>query len=106
MRGMMRAAVVTGPGQVPIDRVPIPEPAAGGIRLRIEGCGVCASNLTPWSGLDWMRFPTAPGEPGHEALSQRAYAEYDLAAADAVLLLPASLDGQAAAPSRRTWLSL
>jgi threonine dehydrogenase-like Zn-dependent dehydrogenase len=112
----MRAAVLAGPGQVRIEEVARPEPGLGQVRLRLEGCGVCASNLTPWAGPEWMRFPTEPGALGHEgwgvidalgkgvgglsvgqrvaALSYRAYAEYDLAEADAVVPLPPSLDGQ------------
>lgn len=111
----MRAAVVTGPGELRIDDVPLPEPGPAEVRIKLEGCGVCASNLTPWEGPEWMRFPTAPGELGHEgwgvidatgdgvadlkrgdrvgALSGRAYAEYDIAEASAVVKLPASLAG-------------
>ncbi|MBS7700048.1 MULTISPECIES: zinc-binding dehydrogenase [unclassified Chelatococcus] len=110
----MRAAVIEGPGRVSIHAVPRPEPKAGQVRIQIEGCGVCASNLVPWSGPDWMRFPTAPGDLGHEgwgridavgpdvdeamvglrvaALSYHAYAEYDLADAGAVVPLPPELD--------------
>ncbi|WP_211883998.1 MDR/zinc-dependent alcohol dehydrogenase-like family protein [Plastoroseomonas hellenica] len=116
MSGRMRAAVIVGPNQLRVDHVPIPEPELGQVRLRLEGCGVCASNLTPWAGPEWMRFPTAPGELGHEAwgvvdalgegvhgiavgdrvaaLTYRSYAEYDLADADAVLRLPDALAGQ------------
>ncbi len=112
----MQAAVVTGPGQLRLDRVARPEPGPGQVRLRLEGCGVCASNLTPWAGPEWMAFPTAPGDLGHEgwgevdavgegvnglapgdrvaALSYRSYAEYDLAEAEAVVPLPAALAGK------------
>lgn len=111
----MRAAVIEAPGRISVIEVPRPEPGPGQLRLRIEGCGVCASNLTPWSGPDWMSFPTNPGDLGHEgwgvvdvvgdgvdagligrrvaALSYRAYAQYDIAAADAVVELPPELDG-------------
>ena len=64
--GIMRAAVLAGPGQVRIDEVARPEPGPGQVRVRLEGCGVCASNLTPWAGPEWMRFPTEPGALGHE----------------------------------------
>ena len=114
--GTMRAAVLTGPGEIRIEQVPLPAPGPGQVRIRLEGCGVCASNLTPWSGPEWMSFPTKPGDLGHEgwgvidavgegveglavgqrvaALSYRSYAEYDLADAEAVLRLPDALDGQ------------
>jgi threonine dehydrogenase-like Zn-dependent dehydrogenase len=112
----MRAAVLAGPGRIRVEEVARPEPGPGQVRVRLEGCGVCASNLTPWAGPEWMRFPTEPGALGHEgwgvvdslgagvegltvgdrvaALSYKAYAEYDIADADAVVRLPASLDGQ------------
>ncbi len=112
----MRAAVLTGPGAVAIERLPLPEPGAGEVRVRLEGCGVCASNLTPWEGPEWMNYPTPPGELGHEgwgkveaigpgvtdlaagdrvaALSHRSYAEADIAPADRVVKLPAELADQ------------
>lgn len=112
---LMRAAVVTGPGELHIAQVPVPEPGPGQVRVRLEGCGVCASNLTPWAGPDWMQFPTEPGSLGHEGwgvvdavgegvgdlgvgdrvgmLSGKAYAQYDLADASAVVKLPEALAG-------------
>ncbi|MBA4808521.1 MAG: zinc-binding dehydrogenase [Brevundimonas sp.] len=110
----MRAAVVTGPGRVEVRTVARPEPDAGQVRIRLEGCGVCASNLTPWAGPDWMTFPTPPGGLGHEgwgvvdavghgvtavakgqrvaALSHNSFAEYDIADESAVVPLPPELD--------------
>jgi threonine dehydrogenase-like Zn-dependent dehydrogenase len=112
----MRAAVLAGPGVCRIEHVACSEPQAGQVRIRLEGCGVCASNLTPWAGPDWMTFPTEPGALGHEgwgiidavgdgvsglrigdrvaALSYHSYADYDLADASAVIRLPESLSGQ------------
>ncbi len=112
----MQAAVLTGPQELRIETVPVPEPGAGEVRLRLEGCGVCASNLTPWEGPEWMRFPTEPGDLGHEgwgiveavgegvtvlavgdrvaALSFRSFAERDIAKADAVVKLPPELADQ------------
>src|SRR5689334_9783554 len=105
----MRAAVMTGAGKLKIEDVPLPEPGPGQVRIRLEGCGVCASNLTPWEGPEWMHFPTEPGALGHEgwgevdaigpgvsdlqpgdrvgALSGKAYAEYDVADADSAVKL-------------------
>ncbi len=112
----MRAAVLTGAGRMEVHQVPRPEPGPGQVRLRLEGCGVCASNLTPWAGPEWMQYPTEPGALGHEAwgvvdalgegvenlsvgdrvaaLSYKSYAEYDLADVEAVVRLPDSLAGQ------------
>ncbi|CAA9334567.1 MAG: Threonine dehydrogenase and related Zn-dependent dehydrogenases [uncultured Gemmatimonadetes bacterium] len=112
----MRAARLRGPGQIVMEETSIPHPGAGEVRIRLEGCGVCASNLTPWAGAEWMQYPLEPGGMGHEgwglvdalgegvsgvrvgdrvaALSYKSYAEYDVAAADAIVPLPAALDGQ------------
>ena len=109
----MRAAVLTGAGKLKIDDVALPEPGPGQVRIRLEGCGVCASNLTPWEGPEWMQFPTEPGALGHEgwgvvdgvgedvdglrigdrvgALSGHAYAEYDIANASDVVKIPEAL---------------
>jgi threonine dehydrogenase-like Zn-dependent dehydrogenase len=112
---LMNAAVIAGPGRATIKQVPKPEPSARQVRFRVEGCGVCASNLAPWSGPEWMKFPTAPGDLGHEAwgvvdavgadvrtfrpgdrvaaLSYRGYAQFDVADESACLSLPDSLAG-------------
>ncbi|MBA4803864.1 MAG: zinc-binding dehydrogenase [Brevundimonas sp.] len=112
----MQAAVVTGPGRMELRAVPLPEPGPGQVCVRLEGCGVCASNLTPWAGPEWMTFPTESGGMGHEGwgvvdalgdgvsslavgdrvaiLSGHAYAEYDVADEGSAVKLPASLDDQ------------
>ena len=108
--------MLTGAGRLRIEEVARPTPGPGQVRVRLEGCGVCASNLAPWAGPEWMRYPTEPGSLGHEgwgvvdamgegvtalavgdrvaALSYNSYAEYDVADAQAVLRLPRSLDNQ------------
>lgn len=107
----MLAAVLVGPKRVEMREVPLPEPGLGEVRVRVEGCGVCASNLAPWEGHPWFKYPMAPGELGHEAwgiveklgpgveglvpgrrvamLSYHSYAEFDLARADQVVVLDA-----------------
>jgi NADPH2:quinone reductase len=112
----MSAAIVTGPGAVRIETLPLPQPGRGQVRIRLEGCGVCASNLVPWAGPEWMQFPTEPGALGHEgwgivdavgegvqgfapgdrvaALSYYAYATHDIADQSAIAPLPASLADQ------------
>jgi len=109
----MQAAVLTGPGTIAIEKVRVPEPAEGQIRVRVTGCGVCASNLGPWSGPEWMTFPTAPGALGHEGwgvvdaigpgvtglepgqpvtmLFQNSYAEFDVGEASQAVPLPQEL---------------
>jgi len=113
---MMQAAVLAAPGKVELASVPLPEPGEGEVRIKLEGCGVCASNLEPWAGLEWLTYPGEPGGLGHEgwgtvdalgtgvtdlaigdrvaALSYRSFAQYDVAKADMVVKLPPELDGQ------------
>jgi 2-desacetyl-2-hydroxyethyl bacteriochlorophyllide A dehydrogenase len=112
----MRAAVIAEPGRVEIQDVAAPEPAGDQLLVRLEGCGVCASNIPPWEGKPWFNYPMAPGALGHEAwgrveavggdvrdfapgnrvaiLSNNAYAAYDVCAPSAAVKLPASLDGE------------
>jgi threonine dehydrogenase-like Zn-dependent dehydrogenase len=112
----MRAAIISGPRQSELEHRTIPEPGAGEVRIRLEGCGVCGSSLPLWEGRPWFQYPAEPGSPGHEgwgiidaiggnvsglqvgdrvaALSYRAYAEYDIAAAGAVVPLPENLAGR------------
>jgi threonine dehydrogenase-like Zn-dependent dehydrogenase len=112
----MWAGVIDGPGTARLDRLARPEPGPGEVRVRLEGSGVCGSNLPVWEGRPWFEYPLPAGTPGHEGwgmvdatgpgveqfapgqrvavLSFRAFAEYDLAKADAVVPLPAALAGQ------------
>jgi 2-desacetyl-2-hydroxyethyl bacteriochlorophyllide A dehydrogenase len=107
------ASVLVSPGRVEMQVIDFREPGPGEVRVRLEGCGVCASNLPLWEGKPWFNYPLEPGAPGHEAwgrvdalgdgvtelapgdrvamLSSRAFAEYDFAPATDVVRLPAAL---------------
>ncbi|MEM1013676.1 MAG: zinc-binding dehydrogenase [Planctomycetota bacterium] len=111
----MRAAQLVEPRRMDVVDVDVPEPADGEVRVRVEGCGVCASNIPSFEGREWFEYPMAPGDLGHEAwgvvdavgrgvsdvaegdrvamLSYKAYAEYDTAAAGNVTKLPSELAG-------------
>ncbi len=110
----MRAAVLLGDGRSAVEDISVAEPGPEEALVRIEGCGVCASNLPAWQGRPWFRYPLEAGAPGHEpwgrvlatgravtgiepgtrvtGLSWRAYAECDLARADHLVPLPARYD--------------
>lgn len=109
----MWAARISAREKVTLERVAIPDPGPDELRFRVRGTGVCASNLGPWFGLPWTQYPLGPGESGHEgwgvvdavgknvrgfevgapvaAVSNAAYAEYDVARADSVVRLPPAL---------------
>ena len=108
--GRVRAATIIAPGRIELRDVPLPVPAAHEIRVRVYGCGVCASNVPVWEGRPWFNYPQEPGAPGHEGwgvvdavggevdtvqegdhvafLSYHAYADYDSVDKMSVLKLP------------------
>lgn len=113
---MQRSAVIEAPGKVSVQESVLPQPGKGEVRIKLEGSGVCASNIPVWEGRDWFDYPVSAGEPGHEgwgivdavgedvkhlkngdrvtALSYNAYGTHDLAAAESVVKLPDFLEGK------------
>jgi len=110
----MRAAVIRESRAVELVDVPLPEPGEGEVRLRLEGSGVCGSDLPVWSGRPWFEYPRPAGAPGHEGwgvvdavgpgveglsvgdrvagLTYRAYADYDVARAEDLVPLPEGVE--------------
>lgn len=108
-----RAAVLEAPQKVEVKKLDLPKPEKGEVLIKLEGSGVCASNIPVWEGRDWFDYPIAAGEPGHEgwgaieavgegvknvkkgdrvtALSYNAYATHDIAREENVVKLPDSL---------------
>lgn len=109
-----RAAVFTGNGRIiQVDAQP-QAPGPGEIRVRLQGCGVCASNLPVWEGRPWFSYPLPPGAPGHEGwgivdavgegvtnfsqgtrvamVSANAYATHDVTSVENVVRLPPELN--------------
>ncbi len=117
MSGRMRAARLVEPGRFEVETLPLPDPGPGQVLIAVEGCGLCASNVPPWEGLEGMGYPLQPGAPGHEvwgrieevgagvegleagtrvtALSYNGFADFDVAEADAVVPLPRAAEGRA-----------
>ncbi len=112
----MLAAVIARPQSVEMANVPKPNPGPGQVLVRLEGCGVCASNIPPWEGKPWFTYPMSPGALGHESwgrveacgkdvtglapgdpvamISNNAYAEFDVAEAGSVVKLSNALGDQ------------
>jgi threonine dehydrogenase-like Zn-dependent dehydrogenase len=112
----MRAVVIAGPRRAEISEISIPEPAPDEVLVRLEGCGVSASNLPIWEGRERFGYPRVAGAPGREAwgrieatgaavkgfspgdrvamLSNHAFAEYDIANSNEVVRLPDSFTGK------------
>jgi threonine dehydrogenase-like Zn-dependent dehydrogenase len=111
-----RAATLVRPMLTEVHEVAVPEPAEDQVRVRLQGSGICASNLPVWEGRPWFNYPQDAGSPGHEGwgfvdavgsnvrdlqvgqrvalMSGRAYAEYDVASRDCVVPLPEELDDE------------
>lgn len=112
-----RAAVLTAPGRMEITRGPLPSPGPGEVRVQLQGCGFCASNLGPWEGVPGVGYPMPPGAPGHEGwgivdklgegvrgpeigqrvavLGTRSFATHETVPAESAIPLPPALDGRA-----------
>lgn len=110
------SAVLSRPQHFELVRSTVGKPGPHQIRFRVEGCGVCGSNLPVWEGGEWFDYPREPGAPGHEAwgvieklgsqvtgfeagqriaaLSEHAFASADLVDASAAVILPESLAGR------------
>jgi threonine dehydrogenase-like Zn-dependent dehydrogenase len=108
-----RAALIAAPGRADLVQAEVREPGPGQVRLRLEGCGVCGSNLPVWQGREWFDYPLPAGAPGHEgwgtidavgpgvadwqpgdrvaALSEHAFAEFDIADATSLVAIPREL---------------
>lgn len=109
-----RSAVIEEPGKVTVKNSLLPEPGNDEVRIKIEGCGICASNIPIWEGRDWFEYPVEGGNPGHEAwglidavgadvtnftrgervtgLTYNAYATHDIAKPENLVHLPDFLD--------------
>ncbi len=112
---LMKAAVITSPRNIEFQNVPVPVPGNRQVLIRIEGCGICGSDLPVWQGREWFTYPYGTGAPGHEGfgiveevgakvtsvsvgqrvamLSYHSYAEYDIAEADEIVKLPGQFAG-------------
>jgi L-iditol 2-dehydrogenase len=60
----MRSAVLEAPGRFEIVDEPAPDYAPDEVLLRVDACGVCASELDMYAGL--AGHATYPWRPGHE----------------------------------------
>ncbi|MDT0676654.1 MDR/zinc-dependent alcohol dehydrogenase-like family protein [Autumnicola musiva] len=109
-----KAVVIEKPGIAVIKETELPEPGKDQVRIKLEGSGVCASNIPVWEGRDWFEYPVEKGNPGHEGwgvidavgsgvkgfkvgervtgLTYNAYATHDIGEPENLVKLPDFLD--------------
>jgi threonine dehydrogenase-like Zn-dependent dehydrogenase len=112
-QAQQRAASLQAPARTEMVSIDVPPVNDGQVRVRLQGCGVCASSLPVWEGRPWFEYPRPAGSPGHEGwgtvdavgrgvddlapgdrvalISGHAYAEYDVAERTAVVRIPPEL---------------
>jgi threonine dehydrogenase-like Zn-dependent dehydrogenase len=110
-----KAAIIKSPGKVEMVDLTIPELEENQVLVKLQGVGLCASNIPVWEGRDWFEYPLAPGAPGHEGwgtvedvgsgvselqigervaiLQGNAFAEFMVVNEEDLISLPNSLDG-------------
>ena len=57
----MKAMVNTGPGEIEMRELAVPEPGSGQVRIRTAFTGICATDLEMIGGWDRTGFPAIPG---------------------------------------------
>ncbi|HZF65410.1 MAG TPA: zinc-binding dehydrogenase [Chitinophagaceae bacterium] len=112
----MIAAVLKKPQLFELQKQQEPIINTDEVRIRVEGCGICASSIPLWEGREWFQYPMEAGSPGHEGwgtveevgetvskvkagdrvafLSFHSYAEYDRANESSLVKLPEGLAGK------------
>lgn len=110
----MKSAVFTAPREINIHKHDLSLPVDDEVLIRMEGCGLCTSDMPVWEGREWFNYPMPPGKPGHEGwgiiekvgpgvsklktgtrvatLCQEAYSEYGVARETEVIELPDFFD--------------
>lgn len=108
------SAKIVAPKSIEICDEAVPEILPNEILIKMEGCGVCGSNLASWQGRSWFCYPMEAGAPGHEgwgivygvgkdvskfkigdrvtALSMHAFATFDKIDQNSAVLIPPELN--------------
>ena len=104
---------LTAPGRFEAITCDLPEPGPYEVRIKLEGCGLCASSIPVWEGRPWFEYPQENGNPGHEGygvvdkigaevsgfvpgdrvtgLTYHSLSDYDLAAEAELVKIPEDL---------------
>src|ERR1700761_1344152 len=65
------AAVLVADRTFELRAMPVPDPQPGGALMRVEGCGMCGSDIEQYHGvLTRVGVTSYPVIPGHEAVGR------------------------------------
>src|SRR5258707_1810822 len=62
-----RAVQAVSPGKLELANLPVVDPPAGHVRVRVEACGACHSDSATVEGILPIQWPRVPG---HEAVGR------------------------------------
>lgn len=57
----MKAVVIHEPGNISLEQVPVPEPPAGFVRIKVKAAAICATDLEVLDGNIPANYPLTPG---------------------------------------------
>ncbi len=61
-----QAVLLVGQQLTCVRPIAMVEPDYLEVRVKLQGCGISASDLPVWEGRPWFRYPQEAGAPGHE----------------------------------------
>jgi propanol-preferring alcohol dehydrogenase len=67
MQSTYRAVQAVSPGKLELANLPVSDPPAGHVRVRVEACGVCHSDSATVEGILPIQWPRVPG---HEVVGR------------------------------------
>lgn len=110
-----KSAVLSSPKKFEFKPFNFRAPGKNEILVKMEGCGICASNIPVWEGRPWFEYPMESGAPGHEGwgvvqetgkevrnfrkgqrvslLAGNAFSTHVICSADKAVAIPEDLEG-------------
>ncbi len=64
----MKAVVLHAVNDMRLDELPVPQPGAGEVLIKIKACGICGTDVHMWAGTNYEG--TFPFIPGHEWMGE------------------------------------
>lgn len=85
---MMKAAVLHAPADLRVEDVPIPQPKAGEVLIKVGAAGICGSDIGRVMVTGTYRFPTIPGHEFSGTVAQLGEGVTSLSVGQKVAVAP------------------